>query len=330
MEKVLVIGSNSFSGSNFVNFLLRRGYEVFGCSRSKEAELPFRPYAWHPHNVGEFQFFQADVNVDLNVIFEKIKAHKIGNVYNFSAQSMVGQSWDFPEDWMQTNVVAFNNLLNGLTNFDFLNRYLHVSTPEVYGNTDGYIEENFNYNPSTPYAVSRAAADMSISCFNKFKGFPFCATRASNVYGPGQQLYRIIPKTIHSIMSGNKFVLDGGGKSERDFIFIDDVSDATHKIMSHGKDGEFYHISGNNEVTIKELVERICGIFGVKIADVAHIGPERMGKDGFYNLDCGKIQRELGWSTKTSLNDGLSSTIRWMRNDWAKLCDLPTDYKHKK
>ncbi len=117
---------------------------------------------------------------------------------------------------------------------DCLERYVHVTTPEVYGSTDGWVREDAPFNPSTPYAVSRAAGDMSLRTYFANYRFPVVFTRAANVYGPGQQLYRIIPRTILAAMGGQKLRLDGGGKSVRVFIHMRDVSDATLKIALSG------------------------------------------------------------------------------------------------
>ena len=116
----LVIGSNSFSGSYFVDYLLKQSLDVIGTSRSSEKETAFRPYSWKKR-AGRFAFHQIDLNHDLDALFDLIKTHRIKNIYNFAAQSMVGQSWDYPDDWMRTNVMSFTSLINGLRKFDFLN-----------------------------------------------------------------------------------------------------------------------------------------------------------------------------------------------------------------
>ena len=329
MEKILVIGSNSFSGSSFTSYLIDNGFEVHGVSRSPQPVEAMCPYLWGK-NPNQFKFYQIDLNEGLIDLLSLIKREKLGRIYNFAAQSMVGQSWDIPEDWMRTNVLSFNMLLNGLLNVDFLERYVHVTTPEVYGNTQGFVTEGAEFSPSTPYAVSRAAADMSINCFNKFKGFPFCGTRASNVYGPGQQLYRIIPKVIHSILSGQKMTLDGGGVSQRNFIHMLDVSKATEKIMMDGKDGEYYHISGKEMISIRSLVEKICDLMKANFYDHVELGAERTGKDGFYMLDSQKLKKELGWSDEISLEEGLNTVVDWMHHHWDSLKTAQTIYEHKK
>src|SRR5207237_10499262 len=159
-------------------------------------------------------------------------------------KSIVGASGPSAGAWVTTNVGSAVRVHELLRNYDGLQRYVHVTTPEVYGSTDGWVTESAPFNPSTPYAVSRAAADMSLRTYFANYKFPVVFTRAANVYGPGQQLYRIVPRTIVAAMGGQKLRLDGGGKSVRVFIHMTDVSDATLKIARTGRPGDSYHISG--------------------------------------------------------------------------------------
>ena len=230
---ILVIGSNSFSGASFVDYALEQGARVLGASRSEEPHRVFLPYRWSGRDAN-FRFFPYDINHHLDEIMALVQAERPSAVVNFAAQSMVAESWANPDHWFQTNAVATVKLHERLRHCDFLDRYVHVTTPEVYGSTEGFIGEDTPFNPSTPYAVSRAAADMSLKTFFDAYTFPVVSTRAANVYGPGQQLYRIIPRTILFLRTGRTLELHGGGVSRRSFIHIRDVSDATWRIMLEG------------------------------------------------------------------------------------------------
>jgi dTDP-glucose 4,6-dehydratase len=243
---------------------------------------------------------------------------------------MVGQSWDHPDDWMMTNVVSTVRLHVLLRDLDFLDRYVHITTPEVYGSTDGWVREDTPFNPSTPYAVSRAAGDMSLKTVVDTYGLPAVSTRAANVYGPGQQLYRIIPRTVLAAMTGQKLKLDGGGVSERVFIHMRDVSDATLKIALHGKSGDTYHISGYELVSIRRLVEMILSKLGKDFGDCVELGPERPGKDAAYMLDSAKLRTELGWQDRISLDQGIDEVIAWAQRNEQDLRSLPSSYIHKR
>src|SRR5439155_16940871 len=179
-------------------------------------------------------------------------------VVNFAAQGMVAQSWQIPEQWYQTHVVANVKFHDRLRKMSWLKKYVHVSTPEVYGSTSGLIDETAPFNPSTPYAASRAACDLHLRTFLNQHKFPVVWTRSANVYGPGQQLYRIIPRTIISIRLGQKLSLHGGGHSVRSFIHIADGADATLSIARSAPAGETYHLSTTRNITIRELVALLC------------------------------------------------------------------------
>ncbi len=327
--KIVVMGSNSFSGASFIDLALAQGAQVIGLSRSEEPHKTFLPYRWSGHD-SNFRFYAYDMNKHLDQIMALMAAEKPDYFVNFAAQSMVGQSWDYPEDWFRTNAVSTVALHNRLRKeCDFLKRYVHITTPEVYGSTDGWIKEDTPFNPSTPYAVSRAAGDMSLKTFVDAYGFPAVSTRAANVYGAAQQLYRIIPRTILFIRLGKKIQLHGGGYSERSFIHINDVSDATWKVMMNGRNGETYHISTNEIISIRHLVETICDRMGVGFEDSAEVVGERLGKDAAYRLDSSKIRESLGWSDTITLDQGLDSSIAWVDSNLDVLKIQEMDYIHK-
>lgn len=327
MQTAFVVGSNSFSGACFTDYLLEQGVSVIGASRSPEPIPAFLPYKWHGHR--NFRFHQLDINKNLAEMVELLNDVKPEYVINFAAQSMVGESWQHPGDWFMTNTVSTIKFHDELRKLNFLKRYVHVSTPEVYGSCSGFVTEDFPFNPSTPYAVSRAAADMSLRTFRAAYNFPVVTTRAANVYGPGQQLYRIIPRTILFILLGRKLQLHGGGMSTRSFIHMRDVSDATWRIMQNGRDGETYHISTNEVISIRELVERICAKLNVRFDDQVEIVGERMGKDSAYHLDSSKLRSELGWQDCIKLDQGLDECIAWVRTHFEALKAQPYDYMHK-
>jgi dTDP-glucose 4,6-dehydratase len=326
--KVLVIGSNSFSGSSFVNFALRKNAKVLGISRSVQPIEALNPSGWTKST--EFQFMQLDLNLQLTEIIHVIKAEKPDYVVNFAAQSMVAESWDNPSHWFQTNAVATIALHDEIRKFKFIKRYVHVSTPEVYGSCTGFISEDRAFNPSTPYAVSRAAADMSLRTFYEAYDFPFVITRAANVYGPGQQPYRIIPRAILSVLSGQKIQLHGGGLSTRSFIHINDVCEATWRAMEFGKNGESYHIATDEVISIRDLVQMICSKLSVNFEDHVAVVGERLGKDAAYHLSSDKIKEELNWSADIGLENGLDECILWVKKYLNPLKSSPQNYVHKK
>lgn len=326
---VLVLGSNSFSGSNFVNSLLSVGYKVLGVSRSTEVEPEFSGYGRNT-NLLNFSFHQLDLNLDVGKIVDLSITADVRAVVNFSAQSMVAQSWITPEDWYETNVVGMSKFLRELSRLTSLKTFINFSTPEVYGTTDEWIEENFNFYPTTPYAISRAAGDFHLNGLWQTFGFPVIFTRAANVYGPGQQLYRVIPRAILSGLLGLRIPLQGGGTSIRSFIHIDDVSNALLAILEAGRIGESYHISTDRLVSIKELLEIIAQRLDVNFLDLVELAPERAGKDFAYKLSSKKLRAELGWSDTITLESGIDETIEWARASLMVLGRQSTEYHHKR
>jgi dTDP-glucose 4,6-dehydratase len=159
--------------------------------------------------------------------------------------------------------------------------------------------------------------------------FPVVMTRAANVYGPGQQPYRIIPRTMLFIKMQKKLQLHGGGLSVRSFIHMNDVADATWKIAQHGQSGETYHIATEDNISIKNLVELICHQMNVHFDDHVQIAEDRLGKDAAYLLDSTKLRDTLGWSDAIPLTVGVQESIRWVNDHFDRLKTMPLDYMHK-
>lgn len=311
-KKFFVIGSNSFSGASFVDLALTNGFTVFGLSRSTSPNNVFLQYSNNKFKEENFKFYQLDLNKNVDEIMQLIMQEQPQYIINYAAQSMVAESWRYPEQWFMTNAVSTSVLFNKLKDCKFLKKYVHVTTPEVYGSCSGFIGEDTPYNPSTPYAASRAAGDMSLKTFVQNYQFPAVSTRAANVYGPGQKLYRIIPRAVLYIKQGKKLQLHGGGHSERSFIHIDDVSQATLKIALGGMIGETYHISTKSSITIRNLVDMICTKMGVDFNNCVEIVDDRPGKDAAYLLNSVKIRDSLDWSDSISLESGIDNVISWV------------------
>lgn len=327
-ERVVVIGSNSFSGSHYVNYLLQQNVEVVGISRSAELADVFLPYKDHSGNAS-FSFHQRDLNEDLDEIIRLVDIFQTDYVVNFASQSMVAESWTHPEHWFQTNTVATIKLHDRLRHCDSLKRYVHISTPEVYGHCEGLVGCDTSFNPSTPYAVSRAAADMSLMSFYRNYEFPVVFTRAANVYGPGQQLYRIVPRTILYFLTGRKLQLHGGGHSVRSFIHIGDVVNGTARVMREGTPPDVFHFSTDENISIRSLVERIADQLNISFDEHVEIVDERPGKDAAYLLDSRKACDELGWEPSISLDDGISQTISWVSKNLNVLEEQSLEYVHR-
>jgi dTDP-glucose 4,6-dehydratase len=330
-KRIVVIGSNSFSGASFVSHCLREGWEVLGTSRSAEAHPVFLPYRWQrsPVELSRFGFSQLDLNLHTAELLDAIADFSAPYVVNFAAQSMVAESWEHPDHWYQTNVVANVRLHDGLRKMPGLKKYVHVSTPEVYGSCSGDVREDAPFNPSTPYAASRAACDLHLQTFIRQYNFPAVFTRAANVFGPGQQLYRIVPRTLLFLALGQKLQLHGGGHSVRSFIHIDDVSDGTLRAALSGEPGQVFHLSARRTISIRDLVALMCDQAALKFSDFAEIVADRPGKDSAYLLDASLARTKLGWQDRVSLEEGIADTKRWIDANLDVLRGQPANYIHK-
>ena len=328
-KKCLVLGSTSFAGAWFVHEALERGLEVTGISRSAEPGDIFLPYK-QSKNIASFSYHRMDLNDDNDDIISLILSEKPDIIIDFAGQGMVAPSWDWPEQWYQTNIVSKVKIHNALKNRDWLKFYVRISTPEVYGSTQGLISESTNYNPSTPYAVSHAAIDMSLLAYYKQYGFPVIFTRFANFYGSGQQLYRIVPRAFYCAMTGETLPLHGGGTSIRAFIHAKDVSSGIFKSMEKGGTGEIYHFSTDEFVTIRDLVEKIADKCGVTMDSFVKVTEDRPAKDQAYFMSCQRAKTELGWLAQYDLDAGLEDTYEWVRANLDIIKELPKDYIHKK
>ena len=389
MDTILVIGSNSFSGSDFIDLVLQEtDARVVGVSRSPEKSAlflryrgfarqcepsldtarektaptrderkssfktkypPFTPSSRPPlaayrgalpnlggkarerdrSDLSRFQFVQLDLNRDMPALQELLGTVRPAHVVNFASQSEVAPSWEHPEQWFQTNAVAVAALANFLKGREWLRRYVHISTPEVYGSCSGLVTEDAPFNPSTPYAASRAAAELLLRTFVAQYAFPAVFVRAANVYGARQQLHKIIPRTAIYLKLGRAIELHGGGQARRSFIHIRDVSRGELAIMQHGEVGHAYHLATDTTTEIREVVRRVCALRGADFERCTRVGDDRVGQDSAYLLDCAKTRSTLGWRPQIALDTGLAEVVEWVDREWNLLRDEPLAYVHK-
>ncbi|HIJ97730.1 TPA: GDP-mannose 4,6-dehydratase [archaeon] len=331
MKTVAVIASNSFTGSHFVDALLENTKaKVIGISRSPEYNSIFLPYAYKKKKSGRFEFHQLDINKNLREMLSLLDREEPEAIINLAAQGEVQHSWDNPADWFQTNAVGIVNLTNALKDRKYIKHYIHTSTPEVYGSCEGGVKENYNYQPSTPYAASKAAGDIFMYALYKTHNFPLTLTRSTNVYGMHQQLYRIIPRTIIYLKMGKKIQLHGGGIAKKAYIHVRDAADGVMKILEAKNPSELYHFSPNNEgYAIRDIVKMICEKMDRDFEKCTETVPERKGQDAKYHIDSTKARKELGWAPKVKLEDGIEEMINWVDDCWDEIKKQPHEYIHK-
>lgn len=330
-DKIIIFGSNSFAGRSFVKYCLELNYHVTATSRSKEIKKPFRIYN-ELANKSNFKYIKFDINnnIQRKNIFKNINKNKIKIIVDFSSQSMVGESWEKPEDWIHTNCFGKLKLIENLLNLKHSIKFIRISTPEVYGSNNRSILENDKFSPSTPYAVTQAMADNLFDIYSKFKNLNVINLKFANFYGPGQQLYRIIPKAIMCILLKKKLEIHGTGTSIRSFIFPKDFCSSIIKAIKYGKKGEVYNISSAETVSIKNLVKIICRKMNYPFNKLVYFSKDRLAKDQKYLLNAKKAQKYLYWQNLITLNEGLDNTIKWYEKNKSNLKLKSFKYKHKK
>ena len=324
-QKFCVMGATSFGGRAVMNSLLTQGHDVLGIGRRN---LPIEPFKISNKNLSNLSWIQADLVMDTSKIVTGINAFAPDYIIDFMGQGMVAQSWLFPYQWYNTNISKKSELIGKINWKEFLKLYIRISTPEVFGSVDERITEKHLFNPSTPYALSHATMDQHLKLLTKQADFPCIIARYANFYGPSQQLYRIIPKAIYYALTKQKLTLDGGGLSERAFIYKDDISSSIDALIAKGKVGESYHFSDNRCVTIRSLVQDIANYCDIDFNDFTLVGSDRSGKDQRYFMSATKARTNLGWLPKTPLEKGILNTINWVKQSKNFITPNLLQYNH--
>ena len=314
MKKIIVTGGLGFIGSNLIGLLLKKKYSVLNIDKIS--------YSSSFYNVREFKnsknykFIKCDINEKkLKNIFLKYKPNII---FNLAAETHVDRSIDNPGNFINSNIIGTYNLLECFRDFSKKNntKLIHISTDEVYGDIlKGRTDEKHPYNPSSPYAASKAASDHLVYSYIKTYKIPAIITNCSNNYGPKQHPEKLIPKLIYNILNNRNLPIYGKGINSREWIYVEDHCDALFKISKLGKIGNFYNIGSNKDVTNIKISKNLLKIAKLKFKVGKNVKikfvKDRPGHDIRYALNSKKIFKELKWLPKTKFEDGLIKTFDW-------------------
>jgi len=316
MDPVLITGGCGFIGSNFVRFLL----DVYPDLRVVNLDL--LTYAGNPANLAgidcgtRYNFVQGDI-ADREMV-RRIVGAGVSAIFNFAAESHVDRSINDASPFVRTNILGTQVLLDAAREFE-VPRYLQVSTDEVYGSLGetGSFTEASPLSPNSPYAASKAAADLLVRSYVRTFGLPAVITRCSNNFGPYQFPEKLIPLFITNLLRDEPVPVYGDGQQVRDWIHVRDHCSALASVWRGGRIGEVYNIGGDSECTNLALTQRLLEALGKPPSLIRYV-KDRPGHDRRYSLDCRKLQQELGWHASISFNDGLRETIRWYEDhtDW--------------
>jgi len=310
MKRILVTGGAGFIGSNFINYILSNRKDIFIVNLDKLTYAGNLQNLKSVENHPNYTFIKGDIVNDelVSYLFQK---YEITHVINFAAESHVDRSILGSEIFFRTNVLGTNVLLENAKRFG-VEKFIQISTDEVYGSLgpEGQFEETTPLQPNSPYAASKAAADMMALAFHHTYHVPVVITRCSNNYGPYQFPEKLIPLMIINSLNNKKLPVYGDGMNVRDWIYVIDHNKAVELVLEKGTVGEVYNVGANTEKPNIEIVKLLLKHTG-KTEDLIEYVKDRPGHDRRYAINSTKIQKELGWEVKHSFESAIQDTIKW-------------------
>lgn len=345
MQNILVTGGAGFIGSNFIRYLLHSGSAV------QLVNLDALTYAGSLKNLtliasdARYTFVHGNI-CDSALVPHLLRQHKIDTVVHFAAESHVDRSIHNPGQFITTNVVGTQTLLDACCQVWLEEktvplaevRFHHVSTDEVYGTlkpNDPAFSEATPYAPNSPYAASKASSDHLVRAYHHTYGLPVTVTNCSNNYGPYQFPEKLIPLIILNALAGKPLPVYGDGQQIRDWLYVEDHCEAIWLVLTQGRIGETYNIGGNNQPSNLEIVRQLCGLLDQLVPhsmpheSLIRFVADRPGHDRRYAIDLTKIQTELGWQPRESLTTGLRKTVEWYLSnpDWIEMIQRQNNYQ---
>lgn len=315
--KILVTGGAGFIGSCFIRHMLNHHPDY------KIVNLDALTYAGNLENLYDvknnpnYEFIHGDI-CDKNFVMQVVSG--VDTIVNFAAESHVDRSITGPEVFIETNIRGTSILLQAAKAFH-IERYLQVSTDEVYGSLgkDGYFTETTPLAPNSPYSASKAGADLIVRSYFETYGLPTLITRCSNNYGPYQYPEKLIPFFISRLLKDEKVPVYGDGMNVRDWIYVYDHCSAIDTVLHKGTPGQIYNVGGHNEKTNLEITKLILEAMNKDESYIEHV-EDRLGHDKRYAICNDKITGELGWKPSVSFEEGILLTIDWYLNNqkWIK------------
>ena len=314
MKKIIVTGGLGFIGSNLIDLLIKKNYFVINVDKVTYSSNFYN--IKENKNSNKYKFIKCNIGEKK---FRKILfKYKPVAVFNLAAETHVDRSIDSPKNFIKSNIVDVFNLLEFFKEYSKKNKskLIHISTDEVYGDIlTGRTSESYAYNPSSPYAASKAASDHLVSSYVRTYKIPAIITNCSNNYGPKQHPEKLIPKLIYNILNNKPLPIYGKGTNSREWIFVKDHCEALFKILIKGKIGEFYNIGSNKNLNNLQVSKELINISKNKIKIGKKVKiifvKDRPGHDVRYALNSNKIKKKLGWYPKTNFRQGINLTFDW-------------------
>ena len=315
-KNIIVTGGLGFIGSNLINLLIKKKFVVINLDNISYSSNFYNTKDLK--NNENYKFIKCNI-VNENKVFNIINKYKPLAIFNLAAETHVDRSIDNPKNFIQNNILGTFHLLEAVKKFYKKNKkikLIHISTDEVFGDIlKGRSKEEDAYKPSSPYAASKASSDHLVYSYFRTYELPIIVTNCSNNYGPKQHPEKLIPKLIYNIINNLPLPLYGDGKNSREWIFVDDHCDALLNIFRKGKIGEFYNIGSNLNLSNVKIAKFLIDIskkhlpLGNKVK-IKYV-KDRPGHDTRYALNSSKIKRNVKWSSKINIKEGLEKTFNW-------------------
>ena len=319
MKNIVVTGGLGFIGSNLIELLIKKKFNVINIDKKTYSSNFYNTKNFS--NSLNYKFVKCDLNESLKlkrIIFK----HRPKCIFNLAAETHVDRSIDTPKNFIDSNILGVFNLLEIFKEYSkyHKSKLIHISTDEVYGDiAKGRSDENHRYQPSSPYAASKASSDHLVSSYVKTYNISAIITNCSNNYGPKQHPEKLIPKLIYNIINNKKLPIYGNGKNSREWIHVKDHCEALIEIFRNGKVGEFYNIGSNKNLNNLEICKYLIKIAKTKINIGKNVKikfvKDRPGHDSRYALNSKKIFKKIGWKSKIKFKDGLENTFLWYLNN---------------
>jgi len=317
--KILVTGGAGFIGSNFIRYQLEN-YDDQIINVDKLSYAGNLDNLKAVENSPNYEFKKIDICNKEKI--DQIMHQGIDYIVNFAAESHVDRSIKDPSVFVKTNIEGTQNLLDLALKFG-VKKFVQISTDEVYGSlgSEGKFKEDSPLNPSSPYAASKAAADLLVKSYAKTYELPVNITRSSNNFGPYQYSEKLIPLFIINALQNEKLPLYGDGSNIRDWIYVKDNCRAIDLVMRRGDSGEIYNIGANNEKSNLEITQKILSLLSKSALLIKHV-EDRKGHDFRYAVDTSKIKNKLGWEAESDFEQAIEKTLNWYLDHkqwWKKL-----------
>jgi dTDP-glucose 4,6-dehydratase len=324
---ILVTGGAGFIGSNFIHYMLETHPDYTIVNFDKLTYAGNLENLKSIENSPRYHFVKGDICNKQDVV-NAIDKFSIDTIVNFAAESHVDRSIIGAAVFIETNVLGTQVLLDAAKENE-IKKFLQVSTDEVYGSLghDGKFTEETSLHPNSPYAASKASADLLALAYNHTFGMPVLITRCSNNYGPYQFPEKLIPLMIASALNDKPLPVYGNGLNIRDWLHVRDHCEAIDVVLHKGISGEVYNIGGNNEWKNIDIVKLLLNKLNKPESLITYV-TDRLGHDLRYAIDASKIKRELGWEPRYTFEHGIDETIRWYLENkewWQRI--ISGDYK---